>query len=408
MIVIGGGLGGLLSAALCRSDEKVLLFEKSRSLGGRFRNFNRDGYALTTGALHMIPHGSSGPLARILGMVGSDCKIIDSDPWGLFMTDGRIKRMRQIRKTLPFSDKVRIAKMLFQMRYLKPPDVTIGDYFDSNFRDKIISKMVRCFLGWSVSSPPSEVSMTDFSHIVKNVYKYGGPGMPIGGCSGVIDSLKTVIKKKDVEVIHERISSIIVEEGSAIGVETKDGQEYYDETLVSNIGSSRTMDLCGRKNIDNGFRKRVDSIRPSGGIKINFSSNESLVGHNGVLFPLDCERVEGINEATSVDSSLAPAGRHLMMSHQTLYGKNIKSEIKKGITDLEEVFPGKDFDVICAQTYFGKNPVNLASQGQDLTPFDFPISNLYLVGDGIKGKGGIEVEGIALGALDLNNKINSP
>ena len=34
-----------------------------------------------------------------------------------------------------------------------------------------------------------------------------------------------------------------------------------------------------------------------------------------------------------------------------------------------------------------------------------PIPNLYIVGDGAKGKGGIEVEGVALGVAATMKKI---
>jgi len=401
MIIIGGGLGGLLTAALFSRDRKITVFERARQVGGRFRNFHRDGYALTTGALHMIPHGSKGPLANILRMVGAQCDIVDSHPYGTFMHGGCQLRLHELRKSLSIWDKIKLSRMFLQMRYFNAPNVSVADYLLGKFNDEIAFKVAKCFLGWSLSVSPYEFSMMDFSPIVKNIFRYGGPGVPMGGCSGVISSLLEVLERNKVEIIFEKVDSILVEEGKVIGISTADGRDVMDDLIVSDIGARATSDLCPNDCLDHSFKERIDKIEPAAGIKINFSSDKPLIGHNGILFPLDCERVEGIIEVTSVDSSLAPPGKHLLMSHQTLVGRNIGLEIDKGIADIEETFKKNDIDIICAQTYYGKNPVNRASQGQDMKIDALPIEGLYLVGDGVKGLGGIEVDGVALGVLEL-------
>ncbi len=48
------------------------------------------------------------------------------------------------------------------------------------------------------------------------------------------------------------------------------------------------------------------------------------------------------------------------------------------------------------QSYSGGWPVNRASSGSDTGNLT-PVDGLYIVGDGAKGKGGIEVEGVAMG-----------
>ncbi|MBN1786335.1 MAG: NAD(P)-binding protein, partial [Candidatus Methanofastidiosa archaeon] len=352
MIIVGGGLGGLLSAALFSKDANVTLFERSRSVGGRFRNIQREGFSLSTGALHMLPHGSTGPVANILRMAGANCDIVDSDPYGTFLHDGKELRFHELRSSLPFHDKVKVAKMFLALRYLRVPDISLQEYLEQRFKDPIYLSVAKCIIGWSTSITPSEIGMYDFSAIIRNIVRYGGPGIPIGGCGGVIKALMEVIKRNGVNIVHEGVSSILVEDGGVKGIETRDGEEHYDECVVSDVGAKCTMELCPKASIPSDLRKRIDGMRPSGGVKINVSSDESLLNHNGVLFPLDCERVEGINEATKADSTLAPEGKHLTMSHQTLQGRNVRSEIEKGITDLEETFRGKDFRVICAQTYF--------------------------------------------------------
>ncbi len=107
-------------------------------------------------------------------------------------------------------------------------------------------------------------------------------------------------------------------------------------------------------------------------------------------------RVNGINEVTNIDPSLAPPGKHLVMSHQALQSDDIESEIELGLKDLEDIFHKDDYEVLIVQTYRDGWPVNRAGSGSDLGNTT-PIKGLYIVGDGAKGKGGIEVEGVAMG-----------
>ncbi|RLF54537.1 MAG: NAD(P)/FAD-dependent oxidoreductase, partial [Thermoplasmata archaeon] len=60
-----------------------------------------------------------------------------------------------------------------------------------------------------------------------------------------------------------------------------------------------------------------------------------MLGFSGVLFTPEAKRISGLNEVTNADPSLAPKGKHLLMSHQPLDSKaNVKSEAKLGIEDL--------------------------------------------------------------------------
>ena len=395
MIVIGGGLGGLVTAALASRGERVTLFERTQKLGGRFRNIPYKGFQLTTGALHMIPHGSTGPLATLLKEAGVSCTIKDSSPCGTFLRDGKEVRFSQLRDEFPFTKKLAAARMLFEMRHFKGPDMPLDAYFSERFDVPVAHQLVRSFLGWSLSCAPSDVSTRDFYQIVKNTFKYGGPGVPMGGCGGVVSALVDTLLQRGVTIIHKKVARICVDNGSAIGVEDEDGVFYPDTRIVSDIGAKATCGIIERGALDRQYADRISSVPESGGIKISISTDKPLISHTGVLFPLGTQRVEGLNQVTNADPSLAPKGKHLVMSHQTITGKSLKKEVELGKQDLEELFGHIDYEILCVQSYFGKNPVNRASQGYDV--MDFPVGGVTLVGDGSKGPGGIEVDGIALG-----------
>ena len=79
-IIIGAGLGGLLSAArLSQAGYQVEVFERLPITGGRFTNLNYKGFQLSSGAFHMLPHGPSGPLAQLLKEVEADVQIVRSE-----------------------------------------------------------------------------------------------------------------------------------------------------------------------------------------------------------------------------------------------------------------------------------------------------------------------------------------
>src|SRR5260370_39847563 len=66
-IVIGAGLGGLLSAAqLLKLGKHVVVLERLPHSGGRFTAKVFRGVQVSTGAVHMVPFGSSGVLSQVL------------------------------------------------------------------------------------------------------------------------------------------------------------------------------------------------------------------------------------------------------------------------------------------------------------------------------------------------------
>ncbi len=92
------------------------------------------------------------------------------------------------------------------------------------------------------------------------------------------------------------------------------------------------------------------------------------------------------------------------MSHQAIISDDLNEEINLGLLDLQQLFSGKKYEVLLIQSYSNGWPVNRASSGSD-NGNKTPIINLYIVGDGAKGKGGIEVEGVALGVRKAMGEI---
>jgi len=67
--IVGGGLAGLTAATfLARAGRTVVLYEKSRELGGRARTSERGGYTLNFGPHALYRGGAAAPILRELGV----------------------------------------------------------------------------------------------------------------------------------------------------------------------------------------------------------------------------------------------------------------------------------------------------------------------------------------------------
>lgn len=426
-VVIGAGLGGLLSAAgLAKAGYEVEVFESLPITGGRFTNLEYEGFKLSTGALHMLPHGPKGPLAQLLSKVGAEVKIVRSEPQTILRVPLE-KEARDYKKgflDIPFNDfptrlsrkdRMKIAYLIVSTRKNRPTGSSLKTWIKAQLKDEDdwLVKLADSFCGWALSLTSEETPVEEVFEIIENLYRYGGPGIPIGGCKGIIDALESVLEAKGAKIhTKSEVSKILIENGKAVGVIAA-GKKIEAELVISNIGHPGSARLCEgeKENLEGvgwtNYLKQAKAQKPSAGIKICLAAAEPLVGHSGVLLTPYAKRINGLDEVSHVDPTLAPAGKHLTMSHQHVSPERIKflrEEIELGLQDLKEIFPDKTYEVLFIQSYHADWPVNRAASGTDIGN-ETPISGLYVVGDGAKGRGGIEVEGVALGVAQTLQKI---
>ena len=149
--------------------------------------------------------------------------------------------------------------------------------------------------------------------------------------------------------------------------------------------------------VGNDVKTQIETTQAVGGIGFCFALDDDIpVRSSGVTMLPNLDRVGGFVIPTFSDPSLAPEGKHLMITHQYVPDASVKSEISKGREDLYEAIPwlADHGEEICVHTYHRNWPCNRAPQGAEL-PMDVGVDGIRCVGDGVKGHGWMMVEGIS-------------
>jgi phytoene dehydrogenase-like protein len=340
----------------------------------------------------------------MLKEVGAHVTIIDSNPMAVIRKENdEIIAFRDFRNELSLTEQVKLGTVLtYSLKFKPKSDISFRNWVLRYFDDEFLLKLADSFCGWALSLKAKDVPAREMLEIIDNMYLYKGSGIPLGGCSAVTDALSGIIRSNGGRIQTQScVEGIIIGSDVATGV-IVNGKTIGADIVISDIGHFETSRLYECTDME--YLNKISNVKPSKGIKICLSTDEALIGHSGVFFTPYAQRINGINEVTNADPSLAPHGKHLVMSHQALVSDDLTAEINLGLLDIAQLFPGKKYEVLLIQSYSNGWPVNRASSGSD-NGNRTPVENLYIVGDGAKGKGGIEVEGVALGVRNVMDEI---
>src|SRR2546421_603139 len=431
-IVIGAGLGGLLSAAqLLSRGKRVAVLERLPHCGGRFTAKTFQGAQVSTGAVHMIPFGSSGVLAGMLRRLQVQHRFFDADVFGSFHVNGKQIRSRGLpglfkvfgpRQFLWFTH---LGYLMFLRRLpADERDLPFSTWLERHIDVEKNPQLMAFFeriSRFALSLELDQVSIAEAIETTKNMFSYGAPGIVEGGCGALSGELERRILEQgaDLRLRHD-VMQILQEDGHITGVRMcnkANGEEavLYAPLLISDIGPRATYALLHNQQVKQAevlkeqseHQGRQEAI----GLKVHILSDVSLISHKGIMYCLDTRRIAGMVQPTNCDPRLAPAGKHLLISHQVMQSNNVEEEKQLALTDLRMLF-GEAFEkhcrVLTMSAYRGEWPVNRTAQGDDVAP-ETALQGLYLVGDAVKPSGYLMVEGVAQSVnqlLDLLDAID--
>lgn len=397
------------------------MLERLPHCGGRFTAKTFQGAQVSTGAVHMIPFGSSGILAGMLRRLHVPHRFFDADVFASFHVHGKQIRSRGLLGVFKvfgprqFFWFTRVGYLMF-LRPLPAQErnLPFRAWLERHINVKRNPELVAFFeriSRFALSLELTQVSTAEVIEITKNMFSYGAPGIVEGGCGALSGELERHILQQGADMrLHCDVRQILYEDGHVTGVRVCDKASGAESVLaaplvVSDIGPRATYALLQNQRVTQAevlkayaaTRDPVQAPQEAIGLKVHLLSDVSLIPHKGIMYCLDTRRIAGIVQPTNCDPRLAPAGKHLLISHQVMQSSNIEEEKALALADLRMLF-GETFEkhcrVLTMSAYRGEWPVNRVMQGADVAP-DTAVQGLYLVGDAVKPSGYLMVEGVA-------------
>src|SRR5262245_26588574 len=260
VIVIGAGLGGLLSAAqFLRRGRRVLVLERLSHPGGRFTAKTFKGAQVSTGAVHMLPFGTNGELANMLRALAIPHRIHDSEVFGSFHVRGRqyvTRSMLQLARVFgprQFAQTLQLAvAMLLRQPRPDERDLTYREWLDRRITRTSSPELYAFFeriSHFSVSIDLVDITYSEVIETMKNMFRYGPPGIVDGGCAALTGELERRVLAAGGAIWLEQDALEVLNDGATVtGVRVRDRKSGAERELcapmvISDIGPQATARL---------------------------------------------------------------------------------------------------------------------------------------------------------------------
>ena len=373
-IIIGSGIGGLVTASqLAAKGAKVLVLEKYVIPGGSGGSFKRKGYTFDVGASMIFGFGEKGYtnlLTRALKDVNEKCETIP-DPVQLeyhlpkkfsisvdkdydqflnklsaifpkekegikkfYDTCANVFKCLDSMPLLSIEDPSYLFKVFFKSplsclglaRWLP---VNAGDVARKFIKDPDLLKFIdiECFC-WSVM-PALKTPMINAGMVFTDRHT-GGINYPKGGVGQIAEKFASGIEKLGSKIRYKaNVTEILLKDEKAVGVKLSNGEEIFANIIVSNSTrwdtfglQDKKKGLIASKNVPKTEYKWSETYKPSPSfVSIHLGVDKNLISNNFNCHHIivdnwdELENEKGvifISIPTLLDSSLAPAGKHII------------------------------------------------------------------------------------------------
>ncbi len=260
VIIIGAGLGGLLTAAqFLRRGQRVVVVERLAHPGGRFTAKTFHGAQVSTGAVHMLPFGSNGELAGMLRALGVPHRVHDAEVFASFHVRGRQYICRSLLQLLgvlgprQFAQLLRLgSEMLLYRPQAAERALSYRDWLERRISRAHSPELYAYFeriCHFALSVDLADVAYPEIVETTKNMLRYGAPGIVDGGCAAVTGELERRVRADGGALLMQHdVVRICAADGQVTGVQVRDKVAGGDALLraplvVSNIGPAATHRL---------------------------------------------------------------------------------------------------------------------------------------------------------------------
>lgn len=282
VVVVGSGIGGLVSGALlARYGQRVLVCESHSIPGGAAHGFSQQGFHFDSGPSFfcgLSDRSSLNPLRQVLDVLGEQVQAIAYDPLGhyhfpegsfpvycdskryreaiaqitpqgaaeLARLEHRLLHLYEALRGIPTlalrSDlkllrlllrryPLALLKLLPQFRSIR---ASVGDLLDQDVRDPWVRRLVdlECFLlsGLKAEGTIAPEVAFMFGERSRSVVDY-----PVGGSAAIVAALVRGLETWGGKLrLRAHVDQILLESGKVVGVRLRSGETIRANTVISN------------------------------------------------------------------------------------------------------------------------------------------------------------------------------
>ena len=406
VIVVGGGWGGLTTAAILASNGlEVSLLEATGHLGGRSACDHKDGFIVDYG-IHIISYAYEGPAAKALREIGYDVEFLGYGKPLLYI-DGEFVTMPTGASSflgsdyLSWADKMIIGhgvRRLIVAKTSKIADKPLAKAIPGRSRESV-RDFFSILSSMGLIAPDIEVaSAGEFAKFLRRAMKAKEQvSYPRGGSGQINDALSDKIMETGTITFNSRVKALDIAGGKVKAVKVHD-QELSANAVVLAVPLQKLPEIAG-PGLSDEFKKQCASLIPTAGISIDLCLGKMVSDMDG--FFITSDPITMGQFTSNIDPSTAPEGKQLatffypltmdVLENRTL----LDVEQKRFVDVIESMFPGI-MDEVEWQRVLRLKMVDGFEPRVGQTDKDRPgvrvegVDNLFLAGDcvGVAGKGG--------------------
>lgn len=339
-IVVGGGLAGLTAATILgRAGQSVILFERSREVGGRARTADKDGFLFNQGPHALYRAGVGLGVLRELGIPFTG-GVPSAGGYAIHrgkkyaLPDGVLALLRTRLLRLPAKiEAVRLLRSLRSLDPMKHRHLSAQEWLENTARHSELRELLAAlFRLVTYSNDPTQLSVSVALRQFQMAFFEGGVYYLDGGWQVLVDGLRKAARESGVKIVSEAKVHTVERDNAVRGVRLGNGS-FYGASSVIIAASPAVASKIVAKSEETVLRRWAEAAVP-----VRVASLDVALRHlpdGRAVFALGIDRPTYLSVHSAV-GRLAPEGGAVI--HVAKYlGSSSPTDPRSDERELEEL-----------------------------------------------------------------------